>query len=195
MQIFLIFINAANCITMLGLLLSLSSGFFALDGNIKISITFLIVAGICDLFDGVVARKIKRTSEEKEFGIQLDTVVDVVSFGVIPTVIVFLTAGAAWYVLAVCAFYIMCAVTRLAYFNATTVPNTDVKHYRGLPVTYIALILPIAMIFGSTIISILSLFITGILFILNIKISKPRGIWYAVFPLSAIVLTVLWWLL
>ena len=62
---FLGYADLANCITMFGLLLSLSSGFFALGGNIKLSITFLIAAGICDLFDGVIARKIKRTNEER----------------------------------------------------------------------------------------------------------------------------------
>lgn len=192
---FLGYANMANCITMFGLLLSLSSGVFAFGRNIKLSVTLFIAAGICDLFDGVIARKIKRTDDEKKYGIQLDTTVDTVSFGIIPAVIVLSVAGSAWYTLTICAFYVICAVTRLSYFGATVDTNTGVKHYRGLPVTYIVLILPIVMIFGSAIASISTLFVVGTLFILNIKVPKPRGIWYAVFPILAIVLSVLWWLI
>ena len=192
---FLGYVNIANCITMFGLLLSLSSGFLALVGKLELSITLFIAAGICDLFDGVVARKIKRTDEEKRFGIQLDTVVDVISFGVIPAVIVFSAVGSAWYVLIICAFYVMCAVTRLAYFNTSADINAPVQYYHGLPVTYITLILPIVMIFDFEPASALSLLVTGTLFILNIKVPKPRRIWYVVFPVLAVVLSVLWWLL
>jgi len=177
------------------LFFSLSSCFFVLNENLKLSITFLIVSGICDLFDGAVAKKIKRTDGEKEFGIQLDTVVDVVSFGVTPAIIVFATANASWYALSVYIFYIMCAVARLAYFNTSADINTAVKYYRGLPVTYIALILPCVMIFGSPPASVASLFVAGILFIFNIKIPKPRGIWYGIFPVLAIVMSILWWIL
>lgn len=192
---FLGYINIANCITIFGLLLSLSSAFFALGGNLKLSITLFVAAGICDLFDGVVARKIKRTDEEEKFGIQLDTVVDVVSFGVTPAIIVFSAVGASWYALVVCAFYVMCAVTRLAYFNSSTDIRIPIQHYQGLPVTYIALILPIGMILDFAIANVLTLFVAGTLFILNVKVPKPRGIWYAVFPILAIVLSVLWWIL
>ena len=192
---FLGHINIANGLTLLGLIFSLSSCFFAINENIRLSITFLIVSGICDLFDGVVAKRIKRTDFEKGFGIQLDTVVDVVSFGVTPAVIVFAAVGSSWYALAVYAFYIICAVIRLAHFNASADINTSIKYYRGLPVTYIALILPCVMIFRSPLVSVLSLLITGVFFILNIKVPKPRGIWYAIFPALAIVMTVLWWLL
>lgn len=192
-KIFLGYINLANCITLFGLILSLSSCFYALNGNLKLSITFLIISGICDLFDGVVARKLKRSESEKEFGIQLDTIVDVVSFGVTPVVIVFSVAGAMWYALAVYIFYIVCAVVRLAYFNTSVDINTVVQHYRGLPVTYVALVLPFAMIFRSEPISIFSLLVVGILFIFNIKIPKPRGVWYVIFPILAVIMAVLWW--
>ena len=194
-KIFLGYVNMANCITLLGLIFALSGCFFALSGNIKLSMIFLISAGICDLFDGVIAGKIKRTDVEKEFGVQLDTVVDVVSFGVTPAVIVYIAAGASWYALIIYAFYVVCAVTRLAYFNTSADINTPIQYYRGLPVTYIALILPSVMIFGSELASVLSLLVAGIFFILNIKIPKPRGIWYAIFPAAAVVLSILWWIL
>lgn len=194
-KIFLGHGDIANYITLLGLILSLSSCFCALNGNIQLSVTFFIVSGICDLFDGAVARRIKRTDWEKEFGVQLDTVADVVSFGAAPVIIVFATAGKSWYALAAYAFYIVCAVIRLAHFNTSVNINTSITHYQGLPVTYIALILPIAMIFRSAPASVLTLFIVGILFILYIKIPKPQGIWYVIFPALAVALSVLWWIL
>ena len=151
------------------------------------------MAGICDLFDGVVARKIKRTNEEKSFGIQLDTVADVVSFCVTPTLIVYLQVEAGWYVPVVCAFYIICGVIRLAYFNTLAVPDIPIKYYQGLPVTYISLILPIVLLFRSNMATIITYSIVGLLFILKLKIPKPGGIWYIFFPLIAIALIALWW--
>lgn len=169
------------------------SCFFALNNNLKISIILLIVAGICDLFDGFIARKIKRTDVEKEFGVQLDTVVDVISFCMTPVIIVYSTAGSSWHALLIYAFYVICGVIRLAYFNTSNVPGEPVQFYNGLPVTYIALILPIIMLFHVALVSIITLAVVGVLFILNIKISKPRGVWYILFPVIAVVVAVLWW--
>ena len=217
-KIILGYINLANCITHLGLLLALASCAFALKSNVKASVIFLIASGICDLFDGVAARKIKRTDSEKEFGIQLDTVVDVVSFGMTPAIIVYSIAGAAWYALLINAFYIICTVNRLAYFNTSALTKTSavdestttasttitqaadassIDYYRGLPATYIALILPIALLFHpvSALAGIITLAAVGVLYVLNIKVPKPRGVWYVLFPIIAVVLAGLWWFL
>ncbi|MCL2049486.1 MAG: CDP-alcohol phosphatidyltransferase family protein [Defluviitaleaceae bacterium] len=193
-KIILVYINIANAITLLGLLFSLAGCFFALNGNIRLGIIFLIISGICDLFDGAVARKIERTDLEKAYGGQLDSIVDAVSFGIAPAAIVLSSAGAEWYALLVYAFYIACVVSRLAYFSAAAVPNVPPEHYQGLPTTYIALILPIVMLFRSSFASIIALAAVGLLFVLNIKVPKPRGIWYILFPLIAIALIALWWL-
>lgn len=192
-KLFLGYIDLANCVTILSVGLALSSCYFALTGALRTSVTLLILSGICDLFDGAIARKIKRTDIEKTFGAQLDTVADVVSFGVTPAVIVFSIAGAVWYTLAASVFYIICAVIRLAYFNTTAVFD-KLSHYNGLPVTYMALILPVVLLFKSGIAGVTALVVVGLLFILNIKIPKPRGVWYAFFPVIAAVLIALWWL-
>ena len=189
----LVYVNIANGITLLGLLLSLASCFFALNANIALSVIFFVFSGICDLFDGFAARKIKRTDAEKEYGAQLDTVVDVASFGITPVIIVYSTAGAAWYALLIYSFYIICALSRLAYFNTSVVPEAPIIYYRGLPVTYIALVLPIVLLFRSALASIITLAVVGALFVLNIKVPKPRGLWYVLFTLIAIVLMILWW--
>ena len=59
----------------------------ATEGNTFYAIILLMFAGLCDMFDGKVARtKKKRTIEERHFGIQLDSLADVVSFGVLPAI-------------------------------------------------------------------------------------------------------------
>jgi len=194
-KLFIGYYNSANAITLLGLFSALASCFFALNSDLKLAVYFLITAGICDLFDGVIARKIKRTSEEKSFGVQLDTIVDVVSFCVVPTIIVYSQAGAVWYTLLIYVFYITSGVIRLAYFNTLAESSSSTKYYSGLPVTYISLILPIVLLFHSNIITITALGIVGLLFVINIKIQKPRGIWYILFPLIAFGLIILWWCL
>ena len=194
-KIFIGYYNKANFITILGLLCALTSCFFALNNNLRLSVIAFICAGICDLFDGAIARKIKRNNNEKAFGIQLDTVVDVVSFCITPPVIVYSQASQAetmWYALLIYAFYIVCGVIRLAYFNTFADTDAPVKYYQGLPVTYISLILPIVLLFSSSVAAITALGIAAVLFIINIKIPKPRGIWYILFPLIAVGLVVLW---
>jgi len=195
-RIVLGYANIANLITLAGLLCSLAACFFAFEGNLPLCMTLLIASGLCDLFDGVVARKLKRTGLEQNFGLQLDTVVDMVSFGVAPALVVFAVADATWYALLIYAFFIVCATVRLAYFNATADAATPTTHYRGLPVTCIAFILPIVMLFHSEIASLVALAVFGILFMLYFKLPKPRGvIWNILIPaLSAVLITLWWWL-
>ena len=191
-KVFIGYYNIANVLTVIGLMFAFASCFFALNKNLNVSVICLIAAGICDLFDGAVARKIKRTMEEKEFGIQLDTIVDIVNFGIAPITIAFSCIGSEWYALVIYSFYLICAVVRLAYFNTSAAPSVATKHYQGLPVTYIALILPIVLFFHSMWITLATLAVVGVFFILNIKIAKPKGIWYLIFPIVAIILMVLW---
>jgi CDP-diacylglycerol--serine O-phosphatidyltransferase len=194
-KIFIGYGNAANYITLLGLFLSLACCFFAIRKNFPMSVTLLIASGLCDLFDGFVARKIKRTDAEKRYGIQLDTIVDVISFGITPAILGFSVSGASWYKLLIYVFYTICAVTRLAYFNTIAVPDTPVKYYHGLPVTSISLILPVVLLFHSIPVNLITFVIVGVFYILNIKVPKARGIWYVLFLVMAVFLILLWWCL
>ena len=184
--------NVANLITLSGGILSLLAIICALKGNLNLSMTLLIIAGLCDLFDGLVARKIKRTDESKAFGVQLDSLVDVLSFVVAPALIMHV-AGFLNFFLA--CIYVVFGIVRLAYFNSVTANSEHKsKYYIGCPVTYMSLVLPLiylsSFIFdkGATVIIISATFIVmSILFVLNIKIPKPTGVFYAVFPLLAVV--------
>ncbi len=150
-----------------GIVVSLSD-----NGHPYIGVFFLMFCGLLDAFDGRVARtKKNRTEMEKNYGIQIDSLSDLVAFGVLPACI-----GAAlirssiainitladkdsiWYLkvleillFAVLILYILAALIRLAYFNVTEEERQKKeggtrKYFEGLPVTSAALIFPGVML-------------------------------------------------
>lgn len=72
--------NKSVILTYIGLIFSVLGIFICStkENSINIAMCCLIISGICDLFDGFIARKCKRTEEEKKFGVQLDSLVDVI---------------------------------------------------------------------------------------------------------------------
>ena len=168
-------------------------------GNILHALSCLIVSGVCDLFDGKIARMCKRTKDEIKFGIQLDSLVDTASFVVFP-IIILLTMGLTdWYQLPVLALFAICGIARLGHFNCL-VEDSDkpVPFYTGLPVTAIAMVLPLLYLFSyiipSNIYPIVLTILIGVnalLNILTIKVKKPKGIAYPIFAIAAIVMLVL----
>ena len=180
MKLFLGFYNRSVILTYLGAIASVSGMALAMLGNMKFAMLCLVFAGVADLFDGTVARLCKRTDEEKAFGIQIDSLADMVSFALFPAVISFALGNTAWYHFVISSLYVLAAITRLGYFNTVTAGEGNVKYYTGLPVTFASLIVVTAYlvgrIFGITEIIIPAcLLITALLFVLNIKIAKPRG--------------------
>lgn len=155
----------------------------AFNGNIFYAIVCLMFSGLCDMFDGRVARtKKKRTIEERHFGVQLDSLSDVVCFGVLPSVIGYSLGINNPFSLVLIVFFPLAALIRLAWFNVLEITrnsSTPVKEYTGLPVTSSALIFPFIYIFKKILKSnfiylyAIVLLIVGILFISKIKIKKP----------------------
>ena len=163
--------------------------------RVDIAVICLILAGICDLFDGVIARKCKRNETQKKFGVQIDSLIDVISFLIFPSILLFyIWNNKTILYLLVIVFYILCGITRLAWFNIKVEDFKD--KYQGLPVTYSALIIPIvyAIFQGNSLLKIIMPIIyciLGLLFILDMKINKPKGIWYIVFAVLAIIVSLL----
>ena len=187
--------NKSVILTYFGLAVSVLGIMLIVIGiNLKYAIICLIVSGICDLFDGTIARRCKRTKEEKEFGIQLDSLVDVLSFIALPLTI-FASINTSWYYLPLAIIYAIFAIARLAYFNIKTAnSNKKIAYYEGLPVTYAALIFPIIyllsyLISNKLFIIIYNLFqlLISILFILKIKVRKPKLISSIILLLVAII--------
>ena len=182
-------------LTYLGVITAVFGIRFALEGNIRYALICLMIAGICDTFDGRVASLKKRTDREKNFGIQIDALADIISFGVLPAVIGYymsqinhLTPSSGFFGVIntiVLSMYLLTALIRLAYFNVieAELQNKNEKrtYYEGLPVTSVALIIPflysvfdIFNISLAAVYNILLVFIS-VLFVLKIKIPKPRG--------------------
>ena len=194
--------NKSVILTYIGLIVSIYGIYvcFSNTNSINLAMACLIIAGICDLFDGVIARKCKRTEEEKQFGIELDSLVDAINFIALPVAIFLRLQMNTWYHFLIIATFAICGIARLAYFNISTGNNGQpVTYYRGLPVTYTALIFPVFYLLNyicpfnifNMIYTILILAV-AILNILNIKIIKPKGIAYLVFPVLAIIMLVLY---
>ena len=168
--------------------LGFASGVFgiisAMNGNLLVSVIALMFSGLCDMFDGKVARtKKKRTAEEKHFGIQLDSLSDLVCFGVLPAVIGYKLGLDKCYLIPVVILFPLAAMIRLAYFNVLEIlrdGNGPVKEYIGLPVTSAALIFPFEWIFkkllGCYFVYLYGglLLIVGALFITRFKVKKPN---------------------
>ena len=105
-------------LTYIGLTSSIFGITQAIHGDYKMAIGCLAFSGICDAFDGRIARTKKdRTEDEKNFGIQLDSLCDVICFGVFPALICYLLGVRGTVGLAIVFFYCLAAVIRLAYFN------------------------------------------------------------------------------
>ena len=195
--------NKSVILTYIGLIVSIFGIFACFNINeksINIALSCLIIAGICDLFDGHIARKCKRTEQEKNFGIELDSLVDVINFIALPIAIFLKLQMNTWYHFIVIAVFAVCGIARLAYFNITTEDNSKlVKYYAGLPVTYTALVFPLFYLLKYIlplnifrIIYSILIILVAMLNIINIKIKKPKGIAYLIFSLLAIIVITLY---
>jgi len=170
-------------LTYLGIIAAVFGIRFAFEGNIRYALICLMVSGICDAFDGSVANLKERTDKEKYFGIQIDTLADIINFGVLPAVIGY-AVGVTNTV--VYSMYILAALIRLAYFTVIEIEllnkNERRTYYEGLPVTNVALIIPlmysICDIFDIPFAGVytVALVFLAIAFVLRIKITKPRGL-------------------
>lgn len=188
--------NKSVILTYIGMTFAVLGMYMAYKGNVSQAYACLIVAGVCDLFDGAVARKCKRNETQKLFGVQLDSLVDVMSFLALPVVICISIGMNQWYHMIILVLFCICGIARLAFFNVISEDGSvPVKYYRGLPVTYTALILPIAYLISTVvpegifiiIYSVLVLMV-AVLNVLDIKVVKPKGVAYVGFALLAIVM-------
>ena len=108
-----------NMLTLIGVCIGLTSIRFALDEKFEFAIIAIIIAAIIDGLDGRIARLIKGTSK---VGKELDSLTDLISFGVAPAFIMFFwklnTLGRFGWLL--CLIYVICVALRLARFNVNS---------------------------------------------------------------------------
>ena len=161
----------------------------------------LLLAGLLDTFDGRIARTKKdRSEQQKHFGIQIDSLNDLICFGVLPAMIcrgayaaspAYLSLGGlvgrilppVWFDAALC-FFVLAGLIRLGYFNVTEEERQEGtsaarKYYLGLPITSSTLMIPLVYLLSvllpgaSTAILTLGVLVAGLLFIAPIHVKKP----------------------
>lgn len=145
----------------------------------------LMLAGICDMFDGTVASTKERDESEKKFGIQIDSLSDLICFGMLPAVFVYMISGKSAFAGWIASLFVLCALIRLAYFNVLEeerqqqTPNESRKSYLGVPVTTIAVFLPaLFLLYDHRVCKNIFCFpilltFMGIAYLLPVKIKKP----------------------
>ena len=123
-----------NMFTLIGVCIGLSSIKFAFDGNFTLSVIAIIVAAIIDGLDGRIARLIQGTSK---VGKELDSLTDVISFGVAPAFIMYFwklneLGRVGWLI---CLIYVICVALRLARFNVNSgqEPSWRDNFFEGVP--------------------------------------------------------------
>ena len=124
-----------NILTLGGVCLGISSIKFSIDGNYSLAVIFILFAAILDALDGRIARLIKGTSE---FGKELDSLTDFVSFGIAPVFILYFWelnnyGKLGW---AITLIYSVCCVLRLARFNLTKIDDQQLwksNYFEGVP--------------------------------------------------------------
>ena len=196
------FYNYTVYLTYFSLIVSGVGLYQAANGRPLVAIFCLMVSGLCDMFDGKIARtRHKSTEMERNFGIQLDSLADIVCFGVLPAVIgksffdefverknilmprPALTASHV-VVCSLGCLLILCALIRLAYFNVTeeerqSATNEHRHYYLGVPVTAASFVMPLFWALplrrGSALAVIYAVGLTllAFLFITPLRVPKP----------------------
>ncbi len=179
--------NYTVILTYIGMLVAFVGITLALDGSFKKAIICLMVAGVCDMFDGTIASTRPRMPKERRFGIQIDSLCDLICFGVFPALMVYIANDRSRLAMVICSAYVLCALIRLAYFNVLEEERQNATQerrtsYLGMPVTTIALLLP--ALFGLDRLGVISmgvggmvlLCVAGIVFLLPVPIKKPHRI-------------------
>jgi len=135
-----------NIITLLSLIAGISSIKFSIQGNWKFAVLMVMLAAFFDFFDGWMARKLKKSSQ---FGAELDSLSDFISFGLAPSLLINLSfthqLGRIGWVISL--FYIICAALRLARFNIENMKEKSLTFY-GVPSPAAAGIVMIPMYMG-----------------------------------------------
>lgn len=191
-----------NICSLIGLLCAVFGIYFAIEGHFLAAVIGVLWAVMFDWYDGIIARKMKgRTKVQGEFGGQLDSMIDIVSFGILPAILL-LSYGnySVWFMPG--AFVIIAtSAIRLSYFNVYGL--IDSKTYRGLALDNNVLILAFVFLFESffshstfSILIYTTLMILSALNLSSIPTPKFGGKWvYVLVAYVLVMTTVFGWIL
>ena len=173
--------NLANLITFGNIAAGLIAIHFIVHGDFFTAIILAWIAGALDIADGKVARKYNLSTE---FGIQVDSYADFISFVVMPSFLLYYaitaeTSGVTQFVLGIIFIvYIVSGLRRLIEFNIKSEEGTVTKYFEGVPTPLGAILLWVLyLLFAYNIISnpyVISIFVMGIAWTLNSKLKIPH---------------------
>lgn len=165
------YLKFADTFTFINMLCGLLSCSFLLKGEFPLAARLIILAIVADGFDGYFARK---TKKESDFGMNLDSLSDVVSFGVAPSLL-FWSLNPHWWVIAIAFIYVACGVMRLARYNILH-PVLPKGQYIGIPIPNAAFFLTLAMVSELPFIFLVAVAIfVSYLMISTLVIQKPES--------------------
>lgn len=126
-------LDAANLLTSGNVLLAMAGIALAIAGRIELCAVAIFFAALCDYLDGHIARRfLADRHDNREFGKQLDTLADLLNFGVVPAVALISASHGAAAMIAPAVLLVLSCVLRLAHFSLIAVPGG----YIGIPTTY-----------------------------------------------------------
>ena len=177
--------NLANLVTILGLACAVLSCFMIAGGHFFLAMLAFCITGLCDAMDGRIARASTSTTKRARFyGVQLDSLCDVVSFGAVPCFMAYLLGYNRTFDIVIYMLFSICGAIRLANFNTEAAVDTadmKPKHFTGIPIPFSIVVFPLLMIIhllvGNPIFWLFRIvFLTvGIGYILRIRVPKPSG--------------------
>ena len=191
--------NRSVVATYISLVCSVIGISFALIDSMLPAFCCIMVCGMLDMIDGPIARRCKRTEDEKTFGIQIDSLCDVVCFGAQAAVFCLCMAGISWYGAVIAGFFVLAGVIRLGFFNVQEMNRVKVdpglrKVYDGLPITSSSLLLPLVALIDIAIkpfcgwIYLVAMAVIGFFYIAPVHIPKIHGRGLIVLGLVGLVL-------
>jgi len=156
--------------------------------------TFIALSALADTLDGKFARLFHRTDRQKNFGVQLDSLADALTFGLVPVVCLSMLLtfdGSAmnviWWIAAL--FYLLCALTRLAAYN---VSQFEQEGFTGIPTTVAGLFMSsFFLVQPSLTLSTALLVACGIAMVSYIPLPRPKNLGLAAFMLWPVALILL----
>jgi CDP-diacylglycerol---serine O-phosphatidyltransferase len=156
--------QAANSITILNLTLGVLAIYFVIESELRLSFFAIFIASFIDRFDGLVARKMQI---ESELGKQLDSLSDLVSFGLAPAFLLYQSTlhefGLPGFIFT--AIFIICGAIRLARFNIHEFSG----HYTGVPITVAGCLVALSYLLNELIPAYMFMFLILILSFLMIS--------------------------
>ena len=177
--------NLANLVTLVGLSCSVLACFMISRGQYIFAMLSYGIGALCDAMDGKIARATPTmTKRERFYGVQLDSLCDVISFGAVPCFMAYMLGYNGVIDILIYMLFVICGVTRLANFNTESAVDTadmKPKFFTGMPIPFSQIVFPLLLIVhvlaGGPVYWLFRIvyLLVGLAFVIRVRIPKPTG--------------------